>query len=254
MTNNRAVSQNIANLDLQTNLGYSLRYAHRDNYNQFFANAGINYQQNEGNFFSNFNITPTTTRTTFFYLPQNANNLSFNGDVDAYIPFIDAFVKTKVGYTMSNYKNILNNSELRNNTSQNISGEVDIRTVFDAKINFHNSFSIAQSQSKNQNNIFINTNLSNVFKIIATPLKNWYFVTTANYYIPNTQKQAQDYLFVDISLRHRPEKYRFELEFIANNILNKDNFSQVETTDFGISSFNSRLLSRYFMVNLAYNF
>lgn len=60
-------------------------------------------------------------------------------------------------------------------------------------------------------------------------------------------------IFLDATFRFIPNKI-FDFNFYAKNILNKKVFSQVETTDFSTTIFQSNLIQRYYMLSVSYNF
>jgi len=120
LTNNRTTISNTPSLELQESLNYGLFYFNNDLYNQLQINSGINYQKITGNFFTNSLINENTTQINYFYLPQDNSNLGFNFSVAKYIPFLESTIKLSSNYSISEYKNIVNNSELRNNKSQYI--------------------------------------------------------------------------------------------------------------------------------------
>jgi hypothetical protein len=252
---NREAIKNVPNLQFQKNVSASLFYLINDLYKQFRFNAGILYTKSKGNYFSNIDVQENSTQIEYFFLAKPNDNLNANFLIEKYIPSFQSTVRLKSDYSVSNYKNIVNNSDLRNNKNQFFSTELFMKTAFDSKINFENVFRYKTNKSQSENSeSFTNETVNNTFKIIAKPNKNLFILLSSDYFLPNTKKTNENYLFLDATLRFTPNSKKFELNVIAKNILNKTNFIQIQTTDYSTSSFQSNLLTRYFMLSISYSF
>lgn len=240
-------------LEIKKTLSYNLFYSINDLYRQFQLRLGFLYNKDSGSYFSNFNISENSTMLTYFYLPQSNESMAFNFMIEKYLPIIESTIRLSSDYSISNYRNIVNNSDLRNNKFQNFTSELFFKTAFDVKINFENQFKIFQTISKSEDiEQFQNYSLQNTFKIIIKPHKKWFALMSSDYYIPNIDKK-QNYLFLDTTIRFKPNKI-YEFSFYAKNILNKKVFSQIETNDFSTTIFQSNLIQRYYIFNVSYNF
>ncbi len=255
LTSNRSIMSNQPNLSLQNTLSSSLFYRKNDLFNQFRLSFGATYQENNGNFFSNLDIEPNVMRSNYFYLPQNTNSLNFSFSTEKYLDMIESTVKFTSNYSISQYKNIVNNSNLRDNQNNTFNNELTVRTAFEGDFNFENATIFIQNNSKNnQGGRFSNQFLSNISKLVYFPNKKWFFSLSSDYYLPNVNKKTENYLFLDFLARFRPKSKKYEFNFVFNNLLNNDNFTQIETTDYSVNIFQSRLLSRYFLMNVSFNF
>lgn len=255
LLNNRMLISNIPNLELQKNQVLSFLYFVNDLYNQFQINANIMFIKSKGNFFTNQNITENSTIIKYFFLPQNSSNFNSSFKISKYVSYIKSKIQLKTNYAISNYKNIVNNSNLRQNRSQFLSSTFFLKTAFDLPVNFENKFSYQYSNSKTQNqSTFINQSLQNTFNIAFKPLNKWLFVLSSDYYIPNTEKINEQFLFIDATLRHKPKSKKWSASFTMRNISNENNFEQVQTSDISTTIFRSNLLPQYFLLNLTWNF
>lgn len=255
LINNRTTFSNTPSLELQESLNYSIFYFNNDLYNQFQINAGINYQKTTGNFFTNSIINENTTQINYFYLPQDNNNWNYNFLIAKYIPFLESTIKLSSNYSISEYKNIVNNSELRNNKNQFLNTKVFIKTSFDGFVNFENTLNLSKSISENENsNQFINQALNNTFKIVLKPTKKWFVLLSSAYFLPNKENKSEEYVFLDASIRYRPKNKKFEFNFMARNLLNETNFEQIQTSDFSANIYRTNILSRYYLLDMTYNF
>ncbi|MBC7890394.1 MAG: hypothetical protein H7Z13_21160 [Ferruginibacter sp.] len=252
---NRTIVKNEPGLELQQITSFGIFYLINNLYKQFQFNLSANYNRGRGNFFPNIFILENSTQVVYFYLPKSNENINFDFLIEKYMPVLESTIRLKSNYSISIYKNIVNNSNLRNNKNQFFSSELFMKTAFDIPINFENVVQNKKVQSQSENSkSFKNETINNTFKIIVKSAKNWFILLSADYFLPNTKKTDEDYLFLDAALRFTPKRKKFEVNFIAKNILNNKNFRQIETTDFSINNFQSNLLPGYLMLNISYNF
>ncbi len=255
LTSNRLTITNTPSFELQKSTNYGLYYFNNDLYNQLQIDFGVNFQKIKGNFFTNSLITENTTQINYYFSAQNSNNLNFNFLIIKYIPFMESTVKLNSNYSILKYKNIVNNSELRNNKSQFVNTELFIKTAFDGFINFENTLNVSNYISENENSQqFTNQSLKNTFKIIVKPFKRWNVLITSDYFLPNTKNKSENYTFLDTSIRYRPKNKKFEFSIIAKNLLNEDNLEQIQTSDFSTSRYRTSILPRYYLMKVSFNF
>ncbi|CAI8404709.1 MAG: Uncharacterised protein [Flavobacterium sp. SCGC AAA160-P02] len=255
LINNRTTISNLPSLELQNSQRYSMLYFNNDLYNHFQFNANVSFHKSTGNFFTNQNITENTTQIEYFFLPQDNSNWNMNMQVSKYIPFIESTLKLTSNYSTSNFRNIVNNSDLRQNKNQFLSNSIFWKTAFEIPVNFENTFAYQYSNSKNENqSAFINKSMQNTFKFIFKPSKKWFFIVSSDYYLPNTEKPDEQFFFLDAILRYRSKSKKWGASFMMKNITNEKNYEQVQTSDISTTIFRSNLLPRYFLLNLTWDF
>ena len=255
LINNRTAISNIPSLELQESLNYSIFYFNNDLYKQLQINAGLDYQKTRGNFFIKSLINENTIQINYFYLPQDNSNLNFNFLIAKYIPFLESTFKLSSSYSISKYKNIVNNSKLRTNKSQYFNIKLFAKTAFDGFFNFENTINKSKSISENENRgQLINESLNNTFKIILKPTKKWFISLSSDYFLPNGENKSEYYIFLDASIRYRPKNKKFEFNFVAKNLLNEDNFEQIQISDYSTNIYKTNIIPRYYLLNMTYNF
>lgn len=254
ITNNRIKISNTPTLEIQKSEIYSINYYNNNLYKQFFINIGINYQKNNGNYFSDFVINENETILNNFYLEEKNDNLNLNVTTEKFISELSTTFKLTSTISKSNYKNIINTSDLRNNNSNNISNEFSIKTAFNTKVNFENQLNYTYSSNKSENLDNINNTLfTNALKIKYKHSATIYSIFTGDYFIPNTNNGKNDYLFIDFSIIFKPKNKKYEFNLIGKNLLNNTVFSQIQTSDFSKNTLQNNLISRYIFVNFTYN-
>ncbi len=248
----KTLISNDPSLKLQKIFSYGANYRLNDLYNQFQMNFGVNYSQNENNFISDNLIEQNYIQVEYLFIPEKNYYWNFNFFSEKYIPSIQTNASISSSYMISKYKNIVNESELRDNQLNFWSSKIALKTAFDLVVNFENSFGVKNSKSNSQQSqVFKNTSINNSFKAIIKPVKKWISFFTVDYFMPNIDKSNEDYLFLDATVRYKLKK-NMEINFIAKNLLNNDSFIQVETTDFSQTFSQSNLISRYFLVTFSY--
>lgn len=253
-TSNRATVENIPELQLLKTTSYAVFYLVNNLYRQFQLQFGVNYVKNLGGYFANSYIQQNSTRLIYFYLGRPNENTNINFLIEKYVPAFGGTIRLKSNYALSNYKDIVNNSDLRDNESHFLSTELFFKTAFKISVNFESVARYRLQRSKSESDLpFTNSAFNNTFKILIRPGKKWFILLSSDFFLPNT-KSASSYLFLDASLRYSPKHKKFDVSFVARNILNEKNFIQIETTDFSTSIFQSNLIPAYFMCRVSYNF
>ena len=253
-TNNRIKITNTPTLEIQKTEIYSINYYNNNLYKQFFVSIGVSYQKNNGNYFSNFIINENETILNNFYLDEKNDNLNLNLSTEKFVSKLSTTFKLTTTVSKSNYKNIVNTSELRNNTSNNVSNELTIKTAFNTKINFENQSNYIYSSNEAANIGTINNKMfTNALKVKYKHSASIFSVITGDYYLPNTNNTTNDYLFLDFSVIYKPKDKKYEFNLIGKNLLNNNVFSQIQTSDFSRNTLQNNLISRYIFVNFTYN-
>ncbi len=255
LINNRISINNTPSFNFQKTLSYGIYYYNNDLYNQLQLKMGINYQNNKGNYFTDSEFTENTTFINYFFLPKDNKDLTFSFLIDKYVSFLESTLKLTSNYSISEYKNIVNDSDLRSNKNKSLETKFYIKTAFNGLLNFKNTFHLSNSISENSNRkIFSNTSYNNKFDIILNPSKKWLVLFSSNYLLPNIKKKNERFFFLDFSVRYKPKNERLEFNFRANNILNENNIEQIQTSDFSTSIFRTNILPNHYLLNMTYSF
>lgn len=250
----RNIKKNIPNLQLTQNQNYSLGYSLNDLYNQFTLNFGGSYSRANKSLLSSLEIQPTFTYTLTSLQDTGNENWSFYFNTDKYIPSIQTRFKIGANYGISHFKNQVNSTELRFNTSNYFNGTFETKTAFDFPVNFGNVFNLGYSEfkTKGTDQTYNNTNISNSTFITLKPIKEIFFSFSADYYLPNTKKTTEKYWFLDFTLRYTLKNIKWlDVYFFGKNLLDKKFFSQNSNSDYSESFYRSNLIRRYFMVGLS---
>ena len=185
---NRLIKKNEFNLELQQNQNYSLSYRYSDLLTSFATNFTFSYENKKNTYLSDINIQDNYITIKSFQSPTNIEDYSLNFGIEKYIDFLKTTIKHISNYSISNYKNSINQSELRNNQSLNYNAYFYFNTAFRLPINFQNKFNYSTINFKTaRENSNTNISLNNSFKMLIKPNKFWLLTFSYDYYLPNTK-------------------------------------------------------------------
>lgn len=253
LIDSRTTIKNVPELNFQKSQTYGLFYFNNDLYNQFEMNLGLAFSKQEGNFFSNSFISETLNQIEYFYSPQENTNLIANFQISKYIPILKTRIKLNSSYSMIEYQNIVNNSDLRKNKNYFYSHKLFFKTAFKTFVNFENTLNWYQSVSKNnQSKGFTNNSILNEFNFIIKPSKKWHMIFSYDYFLPDLNQQYNNFNFLDLTVRFNNDDRKIKPSLVFKNILNERNLEQINTSDISTSVFRTNLLNRYFLLNLTY--
>jgi hypothetical protein len=218
---------------------------------RFFANTFILYSKNHDFFSTNSLISQNVTQTEKILI-QDREFISINSKFDYYFKFISSNLKLDLGYTKMEFKNSVNNSDLRLVTSNNYNYGLELRSGFKGIFNYHlgtkwmtNTIETTTTNSFTDNTSFLD--LSFVFnkKIDAV-------VQTERYFFGNLQND-NTYYFLDFNLRYKL-KDKLTLGVSGKNLFNTETFRNFSISDIGTSTTEYRLLPRFVLLKLEYRF
>ena len=252
LISNRTSISSIPNFELQKSANYNLNYNIYDLSKQFQMNFGINYNINNGNFFSNLNIDQNTTQVQYFFSNENFSSKGSNFLIEKYLPFMESTIRLKTYYGISNYKNFINSSDIRENESNYSISEFFIKSAFDGMLNFENilKYNFTKNTSNNSQS-FENTNYSNSFKLLFKPHKKWFANVAYDFY---STGQDIEYNFIDFFIKYIPSDKRFIFSFTGKNLLNNENFIEINTSDYYTNVYSSNIIPRTFLFSCNYSF
>ncbi|MCK8521215.1 hypothetical protein M0D21_06540 [Aquimarina sp. D1M17] len=255
VSSNRTLVNNIVSLELSKKNNYRLSYRVDDLSKNIELDLSLGYQERANPYLLSYNINNDFTAKTYFQAPVTNEDVFSELSISRYVRFLrTTFVHTSK-YTFSNFKNVVNESNLRNNKSKNYTGDLFFKTSFAIPVNFENNFSYTNATFVGSNN-FRNTNnaVKNTFRIIYKPNKTFVLSAFSYFYVPDL-KSNNSVSFLDFSLRYKPRDLKwFSGRVIGRNLFDTNVFRQIDNSDFSTILFQSNLISRYLMVSLDLNF
>ncbi|MDZ7935504.1 MAG: hypothetical protein U5M51_11220 [Emticicia sp.] len=254
---NRAISKNLLNLDLQKTEQLNLNYRHHKPFEFFTIFFGFYLKRDFNTFLSNIMYDDNFTTTTYFRVPTNIVNKGVNFNLDKLVTVLRTSFKYSGSFGQMNYKNVVNNSEIRDNISQNQSHSLFIKTGFSLPIGFENNFSIDKNKfvvNGQNSNVLISH--ENKFKFLYKPNDRLLLISTFRTFTPQIRKTS--FSFLDFELNYKPKQKPkskiIEYRLIGNNLLDTNFFKTTENSDFTVINYQTNLIGRYIMSSVLLRF
>ncbi|RLD65872.1 MAG: hypothetical protein DRI95_07800, partial [Bacteroidetes bacterium] len=242
---------------LKTLRTYNLEisYNYNDFFNLFQFYGYINYSKNINNFITSYNIDEFVTASNRELLNLSSKSYSLNIGLDKYINLIKSNLRLNSFFSIYNYNNIVNGSDIRSIKSYTGFSNVNLKTGFLGIINFENNFQLNLSSFKDENNSFINNwSFQNSFNIYLKLYKRLNIVTGFDYHLPNT-KNKEDFFFIDSSINLSSKNDKFNYSISSKNLtLKKNIYQNVELTDFSKTTTAYNILKPYILFTIDFKF
>lgn len=221
---------------------------------RFFATVNASYTQNHDFFSSNQLIQPNAAVSERIVI-NDRELLNINTTTDYYLSKLSSNFKLKAGYNASNFKNIINNSELREVENRNVNLDIEVRSAFNGWFNYHIGTAWRFNEVSTSN--FTNSFTDNTSFIDLSLMFSERFdiqVKGERYEFGNINDGDNTYYFLDTDLRYRPKDSKWSYSIMARNLTNTEQFRTSTINDISSSTVSYRLLPRYVLLNLKYRF
>ena len=219
---------------------------------RFFANTFIMYTKNHDFFSTNTNLNQNFTQSEKILI-KDREFLSINTKLDYYFKAISSNLKLDLGYAKTEFKNIINNSDLRTITSNNYNYGAELRSGFSGIFNYHLGTKWTTNTIKTPfKNSFTNTvsflDISLIFN------DNFDVNLESERYFFGNLENDKSYYFLDFNARYKIIKDKLTLGITGKNLFNTKQFKTSSISDIGSSTTEYRLLPRYALFKLEYRF
>ena len=231
-----------------------LNYTYGNWGDKFFANTFILYSKYHDFFSTNSVIAQNYTQSEKI-LTKDRDLFSVSSNIDRFFSPIKSNLKLTLGYSHINFKNIVNNSNLREIKNNNVDYGFELRSAFKGVFNYHfgskwnnNKVSVmAVSNSFTDNMTFLDLS----FRINE---KMNFQIQSERYYFGNLDKSNNTYYFLDLEGKYVLRENKITLYLSGNNLFNIKAFENYNITDISVSKTVYRLQSRYVLLKLEYRF
>lgn len=219
---------------------------------RFFANTFLLYSKNHNFFSTNTFIEQNYTQSEKILIMDRAF-LSLSSKIDYYFKFISSNLKLDLRYTKSEFKNIVNNSNLRQVTSNNYNYGLELRSGFKGFFNYHIG---AKWTTNNIETSIINSYTNNMSFLDLSFVFNDNFdiqLQSERYYFGNLETD-NTYYFLDFNARYKLIKNKLTLGLSGKNLFNTKKFRTFSISDIATSTTEYRLLPRFVLLKMEYRF
>jgi hypothetical protein len=219
---------------------------------RFFANTFILYSKNHDFFSTNTTLNQNFTQAEKILI-EDREFISINSKLDYYFKFISSNLKIDLGYTQSEFKNIVNNSDLRQVKSNNYNYGLELRSGFSGIFNYHigTKWSTTEIETTINNSFTDNVSFLDLSLVFNERLD--FQLQSERYYFGNLQTD-NTYYFLDFDARYKLIENKLTLGITGKNLFNTESFRNFSISDIGSSTTEYRLLPRFVLLKLEYRF
>jgi hypothetical protein len=220
---------------------------------KFFANTFILYSKNNS-FFSTNSIIAQNYSQTEKIIIKDRENLSISSSIDRYFKPLKSNLKINFGGSKTNFKNIVNNSNLREVKNFSADYGFELRSGFRGFFNYH----IGSKWNFNQVETTINNKFTNTMSFVDVSFmfneKFNFQVQTERYFFGNLKNENNTYYFIDLEARYVIKDNKLTFFLSGNNLYNAEKFINYSISDINISQTEYRLMPRYLLLKMEYRF
>lgn len=185
---------------------------------------------------------------------KNRNTTFAKTQINYYLKFLSSNLKINLSTSISDFQNSVND-EVRDVTMKNNEYGFELRSVwkFWLNMNVGTSFNAVNYQSISTNKVLNNTSFIHFYFKFSKNLTGYY--KNEMYYFGNHQISGKkSYFFGDFGLNWKVEKYKCDLSLTGKNLYNTNVYRTVNVTDYYSSTVEYKLLPRYVMMGIDFNF
>lgn len=219
---------------------------------RFFANTFILYSKNHDFFSTNTLIEQNYTQTEKIVI-KDREFININSKIDYYFKFISSNLKLDLGYTKSEFKNIINGSNFREVTSKNYNYGLELRSGFNGIFNYHIGTKWLNTEIQTTIDKAFTNNVSFMDLSFVFNKKLDIQIQSERYYFGNLQTD-NTYYFLDFDVRYKLIENKLTFGLTGKNLFNTKTFRNFSISDIGTSTTEYRLLPRFVLLKLEYRF
>lgn len=232
-----------------TNLNFN--YSLGDWSSSFFVNFNTGYTKNHDFFSTNSQVQATNSQVDVILIEDRAQWLA-NLKVDQYLNLLSSNLKLNVQYIQSDFKNIVNSTNLRAVKTKNYTYGFELRSALDGFFNYHAGTSWQTNEIISTTNFNFTNNTT--FLDLNINISNLNIDFKSERYFYGNLETNNTYYFFDIISKYNFKKKGLSLSFKALNIFNTQTFREVFISDISTTVNEYRLLPRYIMAGVDFRF
>jgi hypothetical protein len=219
---------------------------------RFFAATSFIYSRNNDFFSTNTLLSQNFSQSEAIIIKDREEFVA-NTSLDYFFEKLYSNGKLKLGYTQSEFKNVVNNSNLREVNSFNYNYGFEFRTAFNGLFNFHlgSTWTTSRIESTIENEFTDNVSFLD-FNFVFSEKFNL-DLKSERYFFGNLSNE-NTYYFADLDARYMVKENKLTLMISGKNLFNTETFRSFGVSDIGTSTTEYRLLPRYVLLKAEYRF
>ena len=230
-----------------------LNYTYGSWGDKFFANTFILYSKNN-DFFSTNSVIAQNFSQSEKIIIKDREFLSISSSIDRYFKPIKSNLKINLGATKTNFKNIVNNSNLREVRNFNADYGFELRSGFRGFFNYHigSKWNYNQVETTIKNSFTDNMSFLDLSFMFSDKFNIQ--VQSERYFFGNLDKENNKYFFLDLETRYVVKENKLTFLLSGNNLFNTETFRNYSISDINITKTEYRLQPRYVLLKMEYRF
>lgn len=221
---------------------FNLHYRLGNWSDRFFAHATLLYFKNHDFFSTSATIRQGFTQTEKLLI-KDREMISTSAAADYFLNPINSNFKLKAGYSKSNYKNLVNGSNLRSIQSIQYNYGFELRSSFGGVFDFHigTQWKILQITTLIKNSYTDNHSFLDLYFRFS---KQWDAAVKSSLYHFGNLQTHKNYGFLDFEAKYKIIKNKLTLKLTGKNLFDTRAFRNYSVSDIGTSITGYQLLPR----------
>lgn len=252
-TSFNSFSKGTDNFNQLNSSSLSLNYIYGNLGDKIFLNSSLNFSK-DNDFISTNTIIEQNYSRSIKILIKDKSQIIYSLNIDRYIKPISSNLKFNFGISNLNFKNIVNNSDLRIIKNNSFNSGFQLRSGFQGIFNYN----IGSKWNFNEIKTFSKNYFTNnqTFLDLYFILNNKFNVKleTERYYFGNLEKNYNLYYFMDIEARYDIIDNKLAFTLSGKNLFNSKIFRNYSISDVFISQTEYKLLPRFLLLKIDYRF
>lgn len=252
-TDFRSFSKGLEDFNQLNSSSAILNYTYGSWGDKFFANTFILYSKNNS-FISTNSIIAQNYSQTEKIIIKDREILSISSSIDRYFKPLKSNLKINFGGSKTNFKNIVNNSNLREVKNFSADYGFELRSGFRGFLNYH----IGSKWIFNQVETTIKNKFTNTMSFVDVSFmfneKFNFQVQTERYFFGSLKNENNTYYFIDLEARYVIKENKLTFFLSGNNLNNTAKFINYSISDINISQTEYTLMPRYILLKMEYRF
>jgi hypothetical protein len=220
---------------------------------KFFNNTFIVYTKNNDFYSTNSLIIQNFTQSEKIII-KDREFLSVTTSFDYYFKIIKSNLKINLSGSKINFKNIINNSNLREVKNLNTDFGFELRSGFRGFFNYHigTKWNYSQVETTIKNSFTDNMSFLDLSFMFSDKFNIQ--AQSERYFFGNLDKDNNKYYFLDLEARYVVKENKLTFLLSGNNLFNTETFRNYSISDINISQTEYRLMPRYILLKMEYRF
>lgn len=232
---------------------YELNYELGEFGDPFFLTTDISYEKQQNYFSTSTQIEPNYSLSESIII-DDRNLFTATSNIDYYFKSIKNNLKFGFTYSISDFENIVNNSELRKIRNENLRYGINLRSGFRGLFNYHFGTEWTRNLVSNPNGSNGYTNNLSFLDLTFIFGNRWNMDIKNEYYKFGNLDTNRNFFLMDIISKYVLKKNKWSIFLDARNLLNTRQFRNFNVTDISTSKTSYKLLPRILLLKIEYQF